>query len=112
MTLELKSEGEKPKIKVAEFSNVEELGKIFEVTSSEIIQICIELGMLVTKNQRMNWDIVELLADHFGYIPEKITDIGENLFEIDDTDEDMRMLPLDPQLSLLAGMLIMGKPAY
>ena len=36
----------------------------------------------------MNWDIVELLADHFGYIPEKITDIGENLFEIDDTDED------------------------
>jgi translation initiation factor IF-2 len=80
--------GEKPKIKVAEFSNVEELGKIFEVTSSEIIQICIELGMLVTKNQRMNWDIVELLADHFGYVPEKITDIGENLFEIDDTDED------------------------
>ena len=78
----------KPKIKVAEFSNVEELAKIFEVTSSEIIQICIELGMLVTKNQRMNWDIVELLADHFGFAPEKITDIGENLFEIEDTDED------------------------
>ncbi len=78
----------KPKIKIAEFSNVEELAKIFEVTSSEIIQICIELGMLVTKNQRMNWDIVELLADHFGFAPEKITDIGENLFEIEDTDED------------------------
>ena len=71
---------EKPKIKVAEFSNVEELAKIFEVTSSEIIQICIELGMLVTKNQRMNWDIVELLADHFGFAPEKITDIGEESF--------------------------------
>ena len=35
---------ELPVIKVAEFSNVEELAKIFEVTSSDIIQICIELG--------------------------------------------------------------------
>jgi len=82
--------GEKPIIKVAEFSNVEELGKLFEVTSSEIIQICIDLGMLVTKNQRMDWDIVELLADHFGFTPEKITDIGEKLFEIEDSDEDKK----------------------
>ena len=55
---------ELPVIKVAEFSNVEELAKIFEVTSSDIIQICIELGMLVTKNQRMDWDMVELLSEH------------------------------------------------
>ena len=67
---------ELPVIKVAEFSNVEELAKIFEVTSSDIIQICIELGMLVTKNQRMDWDIVELLSEHFGFTPEKITDVG------------------------------------
>ena len=68
--------------------------------------------MLVTKNQRMNWDIVELLADHFGYIPEKITDIGENLLKLMILMKIRRMLPLDPQLSLLWGMLIMGKPAY
>ncbi len=81
---------EKQKIKIAEFSNVEELAKIFEVTSSDIIQICIELGMLVTKNQRIDWDVVELLSDHFGFIPEKITDVGEDLFELDFTDEDIK----------------------
>ena len=79
---------ERPTIQVVEFSNVEELAKIFEVTPSDIIQICIELGMLVTKNQRMDWDMIELLADHFKFIPEKITDVGEDLFDLDDSSEE------------------------
>ena len=79
---------ERPTIQVVEFSNVEELAKIFEVTPSDIIQICIELGMLVTKNQRMDWDMIELLADHFQFIPEKITDVGEDLFDFQDSSEE------------------------
>ena len=81
---------ERPVIKIAEFSNVEELSKIFDVTSSDIIQICIELGMLVTKNQRIDWDIIELLSDHFGFNPEKITDVGEELFELNFSEEDLK----------------------
>jgi len=50
--------GKKPDIKVAEFSSVEELSKILEITPSAIIQTCIELGMLVTKNQRLDWDLI------------------------------------------------------
>jgi len=80
---------ERENIKVAEFSNVEELGKIFEVTSSDIIQTCIELGMLVTKNQRIDWDVIELLADNYGYVAEKMADLGEELFSIEETDEDI-----------------------
>jgi len=81
---------EKPTLKVAEFSNVEELGKIFEVTSSDIIQICIELGILVTKNQRMDWSMIELLAEHFGFIAEKITDVGEHLFDFEKSEDDFK----------------------
>ena len=81
---------EKPMIKVVEFSNVEEIAKILEVTSSDIIQTCIELGMLVTKNQRIDWDVIELLADNYGYTAEKITDVGEELFSADDTEEDLK----------------------
>lgn len=82
-------EGDKPVLQIAEFSNVEELGKIFEVTSSEIIQICIELGMLVTKNQRIDWDVIELLADHFNFTAEKRQDVGEELFMEDSSAEDI-----------------------
>ena len=81
---------EKPEIKIAEFSNVEELSKIFNVTSSDVIQTCIELGMLVTKNQRMDWDMIELLSDHFGFVAEKIEDLGEDLFTIDLSEEDLK----------------------
>ena len=65
-----------PVAKIAEFSNVEELAKIFNITSSEIIQTCIDLGMLVTKNQRIDWDVIELLAENFGFLPEKRIDLG------------------------------------
>ena len=81
---------EKPTLQVAEFSNVEELGKIFEVTSSDVIQICIELGILVTKNQRMDWAMIELLAEHFGFIAEKITDVGEDLFDLEKSEDDLK----------------------
>ena len=80
----------KPGIKVAEFSNVEELSKIFNVTSSDVIQTCIDLGMLVTKNQRMDWDMIELLSDHFGFTAEKIDDLGEDLFKFEQTEDDLK----------------------
>ena len=83
------SNEEKILVQIAEFSNVEELGKIFEVTSSEIIQTCIELGMLVTKNQRLDWDVIELLADHFYFKAEKRTDVGEELFVQEDDETDL-----------------------
>jgi translation initiation factor IF-2 len=45
--------------------------------------------MLVTKNQRIDWDLIELLADNYGYTAEKITDVGEELFSIEETEEDI-----------------------
>ena len=81
---------ERPNINIAEFSNVEELAKIFEITSSDIIQTCIDLGMLVTKNQRIDWEVIELLAENFGYTAEKITDLGEEFFSNEETEEDIK----------------------
>jgi len=93
---------ERENIKVAEFSNVEELGKIFEVTSSDIIQTCIELGMLVTKNQRIDWDVIDLLADNYGYVAEKMADIGEELFSIEETEEDIaNAVPRSPIVTVM-----------
>jgi len=75
-------------IKVPEFSSVDELSKIFEVSSSDVIEFCIELGTLATINQRLDWDIIELLANHFGYNAEKINDVSEDIFTFEETDED------------------------
>ena len=69
-------------LSIAEFSNVDELSKIFEVPSNSIIQKCMGLGVLATINQRLDWDIIELLAGEFGYQAEKLEDIGEELRRI------------------------------
>jgi len=77
-------------IDVAEFSSVEEVGKIFSVTSSDVIQKCMALGMLATINQRLDWDVIELLAEEYGYIAQKMKDIGEELFSIEESEEDLK----------------------
>ena len=75
-------------IKVPEFSSVDELSKIFDVSSSDVIEFCIELGTLATINQRLDWDVIELLANHFDYNAEKIKDVSEDIFTFEETEED------------------------
>ena len=77
-------------IKIPEFSSVDELSKIFAVPSSDIIAFCLELGTLATINQRLDWDIIELIANHFEFIAERIEDATEDLFSFEDSEEDLK----------------------
>ncbi len=76
-------------IQISEYSSVEELSKIFNVSSSDVIQKCFALGVLATINQRLEWDVIELLSDEYGYTAEKLTDVGEELFSLEESDEDL-----------------------
>ena len=77
-------------IKIPEFSSVDELSKIFAVSSSDIIAFCLELGTLATINQRLDWDVIELIANHFEFIAERIEDSTEELFSFEDSEEDLK----------------------
>ena len=82
------SEFEIKPIKIAEFSNVDELSKILNTKPNDIIQRCMGLGILATINQRLDWDVIELLAGEFDFAAEKLENIGEELFTLEDSEED------------------------
>ncbi len=58
---------EQKKIKVTEFIAVGELANLMGVPVSEVIQKCINLGLMVSINQRLDVETITLIADDFGY---------------------------------------------
>lgn len=54
-------------IQVTEFVSTSELATLMDLEVSELIQKCFELGMMVTINQRLDKDLITLLADEFGF---------------------------------------------
>jgi translation initiation factor IF-2 len=61
-------EREKTRIRVNEFVSVSELADAMKVPATQIVQLAFkELGMMVTVNQRLDFDQIELIASEFGF---------------------------------------------
>ena len=89
-------------IAVPEYASVDELAKYFEVTPSEIIQKCLGLGVLATINQRLDWDMIELLAEEHNCVVEKLIEYGDELFSLEDTEEDLsKAKPRAPVITVM-----------
>lgn len=87
-------EKEKTKLRVTEFVSVNELANLMNVNVAEVIKKCIELGLMVSINQRLDKDTITLVADEFGFeveFQEALTD--EILEEPTDKPEDLQPRP-------------------
>ena len=60
-------EKEKKVLRVTEFVAVNELANLMQVPAAEVIKKCIELGLMVSINQRLDKDTITVVADEFGY---------------------------------------------
>ena len=90
------------KVQIPEYSSVDELAKIMEVDPSDIIQECISLGKLATINQRLDWDVIEMLAETFGYQADALEDIVEELFSLTESEEALeKAIPLAPVVTIM-----------
>ena len=61
-------EREKTRIRVNEYISVSELAGLMKIPATQIVQFAFkELGMMVTVNQRLDFDQIELIASEFGF---------------------------------------------
>ena len=79
-------EGEDNKLLVTEFISVSELANLMDVSFTEVIGKCMSLGIMVSINQRLDAEVIELVASEFGYDVEFID--MEAQAELDEEEED------------------------
>ncbi len=60
-------ERESKAIELTEFVTAQELANLMDVSVTEIITTCMNLGVIVSINQRLDAEIIELLAEEFGH---------------------------------------------
>lgn len=88
------NEQRKNVISVTEFVSTVELASIMGVPVTDIIKKCMDLGMMVSINQRLEKDILQLMAEEFGYTIEFQNEFEETLMvEEVDAPETLKSRP-------------------
>ncbi|HOU02832.1 MAG TPA: translation initiation factor IF-2 [Bacteroidales bacterium] len=81
-------------LKVTEFVSANELAIMMNVPVTEIISTCMNLGLFVSINQRLDAETMAVLADEFGYKVEFVSaELQEAVKEEDDEEEKLQPRP-------------------
>ncbi|HEV8197469.1 MAG TPA: translation initiation factor IF-2 [Gemmatimonadales bacterium] len=89
-------EREKTRIRVNEFISVAELAEQMKIPGNQIVQFAFkELGLMVTVNQRLDFDQIELIASEFGFQAVREDEYAAELTAapIEDKAEDLTPRP-------------------
>ena len=85
---------ERSVLKVTEFVTVSELATMMNVSPMEVISACMNLGLMVSINQRLDAEALVVVAEEFGFKTEFVTvDVAEAIEEESDSEEDLVSRP-------------------
>ena len=90
------------KLQVTEFISVSELANLMDVSFAEVISKCMSLGIMVSINQRLDAEVIELVASEFGFDVEFI-DMEKQLEmeEQDEEDDEENLQPRSPIVTIM-----------
>ncbi len=90
------------RLQVTEFISVSELANLMDVSYAEVIGKCMSLGMMVSINQRLEADVIELVAGEFGYTVEFIgIDDAAEMEEEEEVDDPEDMVSRSPVVTIM-----------
>ena len=89
-----REEMERSVLKVTEFVTVSELATMMNVSPMEVISACMNLGLMVSINQRLDAEALVVVAEEFGFKTEFVSvEIQEAIETESDSDEDLVSRP-------------------
>ena len=96
-----REEMERSTLKVTEFVTVSELATMMNVAPTEVIMACMNLGLMVSINQRLDAEALVVVAEEFGYKTEFVSvEIQEAIAdESEDKEEDL--VPRPPIVTVM-----------
>jgi translation initiation factor IF-2 len=81
---------DKKTLQVTEFVSASELATMIDVSATEVIEVCMNLGLMVSINQRLDAETMALVADEFGYKVEFVSiELQESIKQEEDRLEDL-----------------------
>ncbi len=97
-----KSQEEQGILKVTEFVTVSELATMMDVPVNKIIATCMTLGVIVSINQRLDAETINILAEEFGYKTEFVSvEVAEAISEIETVDAEEDLEPRSPIVTVM-----------
>ena len=96
-----REEMERSTLKVTEFVTVSELATMMNVAPTEVIMACMNLGLMVSINQRLDAEALVVVAEEFGYKTEFVSVEIQEAIADDSEDKEEDLVPRPPIVTVM-----------
>ena len=77
-------------LKLTEFVTANELANMMDISVTQVISTCMSVGIMVSINQRLDAETINLVAEEFGYKTEYVSaEVAQAIEEETDAEEDL-----------------------
>lgn len=78
-------------LKLTEFVTANELANMMNISVTQVIATCMSIGIMVSINQRLDAETINLVAEEFGYKTEYVSaEVAQAIVEEEDAEEDLQ----------------------
>jgi len=88
--MENEENAESKVLKITEFVTANELASMMDVSVTQVIGTCMSIGMMVSINQRLDAETINLVAEEFGFTTQYVSEeVSNAIEEVADAEEDL-----------------------
>jgi len=87
---EMAENAESKVLKITEFVTANELATMMDVSVTQVIATCMSIGMMVSINQRLDAETINIVAEEFGFTTQYVSgEVSNAIEEVEDKEEDL-----------------------